>query len=168
MIVEVLEGFPLGIKSVMVFIMKSCNHHMAVAVSHAVCVRQAFSYMDRKMTKKDSFRERRERRAVCSNFMQKDFNYFYPVQSGLHQLHLISHWWAAGQYTLVTPQNHLNMYKIWRLLSLKNFTGFSSLLCATLSCSEALWGWSVRCISFHLFSRTTHIDQYKCKCASVS
>ena len=29
---------PLGIESVMVFIMKSSNHHMAVAVSHAVSV----------------------------------------------------------------------------------------------------------------------------------
>ena len=31
---------PLGIESVMVFIMKSSNHHMAVAVSHAVSVRR--------------------------------------------------------------------------------------------------------------------------------
>lgn len=43
---------PLGIKSVMVFIMKSSNLHMAVAVSHAVCVRRALSCMNRKTTKK--------------------------------------------------------------------------------------------------------------------
>lgn len=43
-IVEVLQVPPLGIKSVMVFIMKSSNRHMAIAVSHAVCVRQALSF----------------------------------------------------------------------------------------------------------------------------
>lgn len=42
-LLKFLQVSPLGIKSVMIFIMKSSNRHMAVAVSHAVCVRRASS-----------------------------------------------------------------------------------------------------------------------------
>lgn len=42
-LLKFVQASPLGTKSVIVFIMKSSNHHMAVAVSHAVCVRRASS-----------------------------------------------------------------------------------------------------------------------------
>lgn len=72
----------------MVFIMKSSNHHMAVAVSHAVCVHQASSCMNRKkMGKKKELINTKDPEIVQNNIF---ILVFKENENSLQQLEVLS------------------------------------------------------------------------------